>query len=341
MSGPVNGKKFNVTAIGALCVDASVAGDDELLARHGLVKAASNDVGAAGLERITADPGLPKTAGSPGANVAMGISLRGGKAALVGKIANDEGGNFLAARLQSFDIDYTPVIAADAAKGTTLVMVVTTEDKERTFACYNGAGLDLMPEDIDEKLIRHAAVVYLDSYLWLSESGRETVQHAAALAKQSGALVALSLNDAGIVAANREAFLELARSHADILLGDRKEFMALLGTQTWEETEAALKNFGRIASVTAGAKGAHIFADGEITHVPALKIGRIVDTSGAGDSFAAGFLYGISEGKSPADSARQGAAWAAAMVQQAGAEPKVGKNAPQAPQKPPATGFIP
>jgi sugar/nucleoside kinase (ribokinase family) len=324
---PPAGKKYHVAAIGALCIDASVSGDDSLLERHGLVKAASNDVGHEGLGRITNDPDLPRTAGGPGTNVAMGIGLRGGRAALVGKVANDNGGSFFTSRVQSFGVDYTPVVTADESKGTTLVMVVTTPDKERTFACYNGASLDLAPEDIDSSLIADAAITYLDSYLWLSETGREAVHHAAHLAKQNGGLVAMSLNDAGIIAANQPAFLALAKSHADILLGDQKEFMALFGTKSWEETIAALHETGCIASVTAGAKGAHVVAEGKVIHVPAEKVERLVDTSGAGDSFAAGFLYGIAEGKSPEDSARQGAQWAAAMIQHAGAEPKVGKNA--------------
>lgn len=327
-------KRFDVVAVGALCVDAQVIGDDALLDRHSLTKAASNDVGAEALKRITAEPDLPKTAGSPGANVAAGIALRGGNAALIGKVAGDELGSFFAARMQSFGVEYTAVLAEKADVGTTFIMVVTTPDKERTFACYNGAGLAMRPEDVDHALIGDAKITYLDSYLWLSDSGKETVHHAAELAKQSGSLVALSLNDKGIVARNREAFLELAASHADILVGDMKEFGALFGTSTLEETAAAVSKLGKTASITAGAKGAYVVENGVMTHVPANKVERIVDTSGAGDAFAAGFLYGLSQGKPAPEAATIGAGWASEIIQHFGAEPKIGKNAPAAAKGP-------
>jgi sugar/nucleoside kinase (ribokinase family) len=320
-------KKYDVLALSALCVDAQVRGDDELLQRHGLVKAVSNDVGAEALKRITADPDLPRTAGSPGANIAMGIALRGGNAALIGKLANDPLGEFFAARVKSFGVEYTAVLAEGADTGTTFIMVVTTPDKERTFACYNGAGLMLAPDDVDAAAISNAKITYLDSYLWLSESGRETVWHAAGLAKQSDSLVALSLNDRHIVQKNREEFFDLATTHADILVGDLKEFCALFGTSTLEETAAEVGKYGLTASITAGAKGAYVIADGVMTHVPAQKIEQVVDTSGAGDAFAAGFLYGLSQGKAAPDAAAIGASWAAEIIQHFGAEPRIGRNA--------------
>lgn len=320
-------KKLDVVAVGAVCVDAQLVGDDALLERYSLTKAASNDLGAEVL-KYAADDGMTKTAGGPATNIAAGIALRGGNAALVGKVARDELGSFFSARVQNFGVEYTALLAEKADVGTTFIMVVTTPDKERTFACYNGAGLCLSPEDVDQTLVGGAKITYLDSYLWLSDSGRETVHHAAALAKQSGSLVALSLNDKGLVAKNREEFLALAKSHADILLGDQKEFGALFGTATLEETTAAVAKLGLTASITAGAKGAYVVENGVTTHVPAQKIERIVDTSGAGDQFAAGFLYGLSQGKSAPDAAAIGASWAADVIQHFGAEPKIGKNAP-------------
>ena len=322
-------RKFDVVAIGALCVDAQVIGDDALLERYSLTKAASNDIGAEVL-KYAADDGMPKTAGGPATNIAAGIALRGGNAALVGKVAGDDLGSFFTSRVQSFGIDYTAVLAEDKAVGTTFIMVVTTPDKERTFACYNGAGLAMQPEDVDHALVSNAKITYLDSYLWLSETGRETVHHAAEMAKQSGSLVALSLNDRGIVAKNREAFLALATSHADILLGDMKEFGALFGTATLEDTVAEINKLGKTASITAGAKGAYVVENGVMTHVPANKVDKIVDTSGAGDAFAAGFLYGLSQGQPAPEAATVGAGWASAIIQHFGAEPKIGKNAPAA-----------
>ncbi len=319
-------KKYDVTAIGAVCVDAQVIGDDALLERYNLVKAASNDAGTEA-RKYASDDSLAKTTGGPGTNIAAGIALRGGNAALVGKVAGDELGSFFTARVQSFGIEYTAVLAEKSDVGTSFVMVVTTPDKERTFACYNGASLAMTPEDVDASLIANSKITYLDSYLWLSETGKESVQHAAELAKQSGGLVALSLNDRNIVAKNREEFLALAATHADILVGDMKEFAALFGTSSLEETAEAVNTLGLTASITAGAKGAYVIENGAMTHVPAQKIANLVDTSGAGDAFAAGFLYGLAQGKSAPDAGALGASWAADIIQHFGAEPRIGKNA--------------
>jgi sugar/nucleoside kinase (ribokinase family) len=326
-------KKVDVLAIGAVCVDAQVIGDEALLERYSLTKAASNDLGPEVLKYVANDD-MPKTAGGPGTNIAAGIALRGGNAALVGKVANDELGSFFSARVKSFDIEYTALLAEKADVATTFIMVVTTPDKERTFACYNGAGLYICPEDIDYTLVSNSKITYLDSYLWLSESGKESVHQAAELAKQSGSLVAISLNDKNIVAKNRDEFLALAKSHGDILVGDMKEFGALLNTSTFEETEKAIKDLGVTASITAGAKGAYVIENGVTTHVPAQKIAQVVDTSGAGDAFAGGFLYGLSQGKSAPDAAAVGASWAAEIIQHFGAEPKIGKNASAASKGP-------
>jgi sugar/nucleoside kinase (ribokinase family) len=334
-------KTCDVVAIGAVCVDARVIGDDALLERHGLIKAASNDVGAAALKRITDEPDLPKTAGGPATNVAVGIALRGGSSALVGKVANDELGVFFTQRVQSLDVSFTPLAAEEDGPGTTFVMVITTPDKERSFACYNGAGLTMTPEDLDPGLINEAKITYLDSYLWLSETGRETVQHAAVLAKAGESRIALSLNDAGLIARNREAYLELATNHADILVGDMKEFNTLLGTATLEEAAKKLETLGVTAAITAGAKGAWVVENGALTHVPAQKIAKLVDTSGAGDQFAAGFLYGLAQDKSAVEAANIGASWAADIIQHFGAEPQVGKNAPPKASKPPSENHNP
>jgi sugar/nucleoside kinase (ribokinase family) len=245
----------------------------------------------------------------------------------VGKVAGDALGSFFSSRVQSFGVEYTALLAEKSDVGTTFIMVVTTPDKERTFACYNGAGLALAPDDVDASLIGNPKITYLDSYLWLSDKGKETVRHAAELAKQSGSLVALSLNDRGIVAKNREEFLSLAATYADILIGDMKEFAALFGTSSLEETAEAVSTLGLTASITAGAKGAYVIENGAMTHVPARKVEHIADTSGAGDAFAAGFLYGLSQGKSAPDAGATGALWASEIIQHFGAEPKIGKNA--------------
>lgn len=327
-------KTYDVVALSAICVDIQMKADDSHLANHGVQKGLTNLVSPQTVADIVAGHQPAITPGSPGANVAAGVALRGGSAALIGKIANDDHGNFFKSRVQGNNIHYTPLLAANDETSTTAVLVMTTPDKERTFAFAAGAGMKLQPEDIDATLISRAKITYLDSYLWLTESGKDAVHHAADLAKKSGGLVALALNDAGVVAANQPAFLALAASHADILLGDQKEFMALFQTATLEETLAAIVASGKTASLTMGAKGAYAVENGVAQHVPANKIdpALIIDTNGAGDQFAAGFLYGLASGKPAAEAARQGADWATEIIQHMGAEPKRPENAAPAPR---------
>ncbi len=320
-------KKYDVVALSAICVDIQIMADESVLKKHKLQKGFTNAVNAKSIERLTKGTQGLKTTGSPGGNVTAGIALRGGASALIGKIANDNNGKFFAARASAHGIAYTPVISTNAKTVTTCAVIVTTPDKERSFAFISGAGLELTPEDVDHTLIAKAKITYLDSYLWLSASGKDSVHHAAALAKKSGSKVAIALNDANVVERNSAAFLALARSHGDILLGDQREFMKLFGTSTMEETVQAIHALGCIAAITAGAQGAYVVYDGIVTHIPANKVANIVDTNGAGDQFAAGFLYGLAQGKSVPDAARQGASWASDIIQHMGAEPKVGKNA--------------
>lgn len=317
-------KAYDIVALSAICVDIQLQAEDAQLAAHGIKKGLSNLVSADTVAGIIAGQTPAITPGSPGANVAAGVALRGGKAALIGKIANDSHGKFFKTRVQGNSIHYTPLLAANDETATTALVVMTTPDKERSFAFAPGAGMQLQPEDIDAALMSNAKITYLDSYLWLTANGRDAVHHAATLAKQSGGLVALALNDAGVVAANQPGFLALAKSHADILVGDTKEFMTLFQTTTLEETLEAIRLSGKTASMTMGAKGAYVVEQGVATHVPANKIDPklIVDTNGAGDQFAAGFLFGLAEGKPAPEAGRQGADWATAIIQHMGAEPR-------------------
>lgn len=330
-------KPYDVVALSALCVDIQSAVPESEISRHGLKKGLTNLVSAETIHAIELGDDALKTPGSPGGNVAGGIALRGGKVALIGKIANDNAGLFLTERLQKHGVDFTPVVSTNPQTATNAVMVLTTPDRERSFAFASGAAYELAPEDIDESLIAQAKITYLDSYLWLSQSGQEALHHAAALARQSGGKVAMALNDAALVARNQEKYLALALQHADILVGDRKEFMALFGVSTFEDVAAKVAAHGFTAAITAGAKGADVIENGIMTHVPARKVENLVDTNGAGDQFAAGFIHGLSQGKSAPDSAAQGAFWASEVIQHRGAEPQVGKNArPAAVVPPPA-----
>lgn len=331
----MTGKIYDIVALSAACVDIQIAGDDELLVLCGMKKGLSNAVAPETLGAILGGNVLGKSPGSPGINVTSGVSLRGGAAALIGKIANDDLGAFLTKRVTDNGTAYTPVITEDAATGC--LAAVTTSDKERTFAFLpDAACYRLAPEDIDETLIAQSKLVYLDAFLWLSESGRAAIRHAAEIAKKNDTKVVMALNNADLVAHNREAFFAFACKYADILVGDRREFMALLDEQHLGKALLTLNDYRFTASLTMGAQGAYILHAGELTAIPAQKLSaeEVIDTNGAGDQFAAGFLFGIAQGKTAKESGLQGAAWASDVIRHLGAEPKVGRNAPPPAPKP-------
>jgi sugar/nucleoside kinase (ribokinase family) len=328
-------KQYDIVALTAICVDIRIESTDEALKEYGVVKGDSTVVGADIFKKILTGHENDRAAGSAGGNVAAGIALRGGQSAIIGKIANDANGAFFAKRVAQNDIHYEPVYSANKSTATTAVAALITPDKERSFAFLPGAGAELTPEEVEGQrgLIANAKITYLDSYLWLSESGKAAVHHATDLARESGSRVAVALNSASVVAQNQAGFLALIKK-GDILVGDKQEFANLLGMETFEETKAldALRKLGVTASITAGAAGAFVFDGGEhskLEFVPSLKIPKekIADTNGAGDQFAAGFIYGLANGKNVVEAGKQATTWAAAVIQHAGAEPRVGKNA--------------
>ncbi len=318
-------KIYDVVSIGSVAVDLQLDAPDSLIEEHGIQKSFSNMITREKQDLMfkdrTAD--LRKSAGGPSSNVAMGVAAHGGSAALIGKVSNDDHGNFFTSRMLAHGVSFLPLLPANDNMPTTSILVLMTPDRERTFAAVLGSGVHLAPEDIDRDIIAKAKIVYLDSYLWLSDAGRETVHHAAAVAKQLGAKVAIGINDARVVEQNREAFQALIKSHGDIILGDRREFMTLFNTQTIEEAFDEARKLGCIASVTAGGKGSYALENGVVSHIGTQKVDKIVDTNGAGDQYAAGFLYGLAQGLPAAEAGEIGSKWAAEIIQKIGAEPEV------------------
>jgi sugar/nucleoside kinase (ribokinase family) len=324
------GKTYAVTAVASLTVDVSITGTDTLLNTHGLAKGLSTEMPTQKLYALIAEHIDNRSPGGPGCNVANGIALRGGKAAMIAKIGKDIMGAWLTQRVNENGTYFMPVAHPEAS--TTLLAAIATPDGERTFAHPdNAAGYHLGPEDIDEELVKNSSIVYLDSYLLFNESGREATRQAAEIAKQHGTRVAIALNNVPLVLENREALLKLARETKAILLGDQNEFMALYNKPNLGETMLAVNDDKLTAAITMGKQGAQIIHENTLYHVPANKIDNVIDTNGAGDQFAAGFLYGMATGMSAPDSGRQGALWASQVIQHKGAEPKVGLRAENKP----------
>ena len=213
----------------------------------------------------------------------------------------------------------TPPLLGDTATGRCMILV--TPDGERTMNTYLGAAVELTPNDIDADFIAQAKVTYLEGYLFDPPQAMEAFIKAARLAHEAGRLVSLTLSDAFCVHRHREAFKDLVLNHVDILFANEEELKALYETDDLEMALNTVKDQCAISATTMGDKGSIIIKSGQRTNVPAEKISKLLDTTGAGDAYAAGFLYGFTEGMNMAACGRLGSLAAAEVIQQIGPRP--------------------
>jgi adenosine kinase len=205
--------------------------------------------------------------------------------------------------------------------------VLVTPDGERTMNTYLGAAQDLHPHDIDPAAVAAAAITYLEGYLWDPKHAKDAFLKAAAVAHEAKRMVALTLSDAFCVDRWRDEFLELVRTGTvDLLFANEAELHSLYQTSDFDTALAALRREARLAVVTRSEKGCVVVAPGEVLAVPAEPVEQLVDTTGAGDLFAAGFLFGLAQGAGHARAARLGALAAAEVIQHLGARPQASLN---------------
>jgi sugar/nucleoside kinase (ribokinase family) len=217
----------------------------------------------------------------------------------------------------SFD---TPATSNGSATASCLIAV--TPDGQRSMSTYLGACRELTPDDVDEEEVAAARILYIEGYLWDEEKAKDASRKAIAAVRGAGGRVALSLSDPFCVGRFRSEFLHLLDKEVNILIANEEETKALFEVEDFGEVEAKAKKWGGIAAITRSAKGCVVMEEG-ITHaIPAAPVARVIDTTGAGDQFAAGFLYGLTHGKSLADSARLGAITAAEVISHYGARPE-------------------
>jgi fructokinase len=321
------GDGLHVVVLGSAIVDVlSHAGDDDL-ERLGLVK---GSMALVDLERAAGVYGAmgPATemSGGSGANTAVGIAALGGRAGYIGKVADDAMGEVFLHDITAAGVVVgrnEPVAAppgSDLATGRCLVFV--TPDGERTMATHLGAASTLGPADVDEALVARAQVVYLEGYLWDLGPAKEALRLAIEVAHGSDALVALSVSDPFCVQRHRDEFLELLRDHVDVLFANEEEAVMLFGARDVDGAAEAAAETGALAAITRGAAGSVVVGTSGPLAVPAESVVTVVDTTGAGDLFAAGFLHGLTTGRGPEDSARLGGLCAAEVISHMGARPQ-------------------
>jgi sugar/nucleoside kinase (ribokinase family) len=314
---------LDVLTLGNAIVDVIAQTDEAFLVAQNVHKGAMQLIDEPRAEQLFGAMG-PATivGGGSGANTAVGVASLGVRAGFIGKVKDDETGRHFMHDLRAVDVHYDVAPATDGP-ATARSFILVTPDGERTMNTYLGACQNLTPDDVKPETVRSAALVYLEGYLWDPPAAKEAFRKAVAIAHEAGNKVALTLSDAFCVDRYRDEFLGLIRDGSlDILFANIHELQSLYGTADAESALAALREEGILGVVTRSAEGALVVTRSETRAVPAYPVERVVDTTGAGDLFAAGFMAGLSKDLDLADCARLGGLAAAEVISHIGARPQ-------------------
>ena len=316
--------RYDVIGLGNAIVDVIARADEAFLAKHDLAKGSMHLIGPAQADLLYSQmgPGMESSGGSA-ANTIAGIASLGGSAAFVGKVADDGLGDVFSHDIRALGVGFeTAPLDSGAATGRCLVLV--TPDGERTMNTFLGAAQELGPADIDEGTIAASRVLYLEGYLWDPDNAKRAFVKAADVAKAAGREVVLTLSDAFCVERYRDEFLELIRSGTvDLVFANEHEVRALYQTGDLATAMDSLGGEARAAVITRSAEGASIFNTGSRIDVPAQPVPRIVDLTGAGDLYAAGFLFARVRGMTPEECGHLAAICASEVISHVGARPQV------------------
>lgn len=313
---------FDVVGLGNAIVDVVVQTDDATLAALGLTKGATTLIDS---DRVAAvrpymQGGIEMSGGSA-ANTVAGLASLGGRGAFLGKVGGDELGKIFRDDIAAIGVEFRSPPAAEGPE-TARCLVLVTPDAERTMLTFLGVSTAFGPDDVDPGLIENAAIAYLEGYLFDEERAKAAFVRAAELAHAAGRRVALSLSDPFCVERHRAAFRHLVRGHVDILFANEAEIVALYEAEDFDEACRRAGADCPFAALTRGAAGSVIAAAGEVVRVAAAPVGRVVDTTGAGDLYAAGVLFGLTRGYEPELCGRIGAVAAGEIVGHYGARPQ-------------------
>lgn len=314
--------RYDVLAIGNAIVDVIAHASDDFLAQEGMAKGGMALIDEDSAERIYAamGPGMEISGGS-GGNTIAGVAAFGGSGAFIGKVRDDALGDIYRHDLRTIGVAFdTPATTAGAATARCLVLV--TPDAERTMNTFLGACTGLDEGDIDEALVASAGIIYLEGYLFDQPPAKAAFRKAASLAHAAGRKVALTMSDSFCVHRHKDAFLELVESHIDILFANEDEIRALYGVDDTIEAAKIAAQHVDLVTVTRGSAGALLIDANGLVEVPASQVSAVVDTTGAGDLYAAGVLYGLTRGLPLAECGRLGCAAAGEAISHFGARPQ-------------------
>ncbi|MCP3395570.1 adenosine kinase [Bradyrhizobium sp. CCGB20] len=316
--------KYDVLGIGNALFDVLVKTDEAFLGKHGMTKGSMSLIDEARAAAIYKDMGpATEVSGGSAANTIVGIGSLGARAAYVGKVKDDQIGKLYVHDIRAAGVAFnTPAAKDGPATGCSYILV--TGDGERTMNTYLGAAQDLSPADIDPAEIAAAGIVYLEGYLWDPKNAKDAFVKAAEIAHGAKRKVALTLSDSFCVDRYRDEFLGLMRNGTvDIVFANESELHSLYMTSDFDTALKQLRNDVKLGVVTRSEKGCVVVTPTDAVAAPASPITKLVDTTGAGDLFAAGFLYGLARNLAHKQCGELGALAAAEVIQHIGARPQV------------------
>lgn len=315
--------RFDVVGIGNAIVDVIAHADDAFLNSNDLAKGAMTLIDAPRAEILYGKMASAiESSGGSAANTMAGLASLGGRAAFIGKVRDDQLGGIFRHDIRAAGVHFEST-SATAGLPTARCLIFVTSDAQRTMQTFLGASVDLGPGDVDQAVIGAASVVYLEGYLWDRPQAKEAFQRAARIAHDAGRKVALTLSDAFCVDRHRADFLALIEGHVDVLFANEAEIKSLYQVEDFAAASARVRDHCEVAALTRSEKGAVIVKGDQVLTIPAAPVAHVVDTTGAGDLYAAGFLYGYTRALPLETCGRIGALAAAEVISHYGARPEV------------------
>jgi sugar/nucleoside kinase (ribokinase family) len=317
------GGEIDVIGIGNALVDVLTQATDEFISGARLVKGTMHLVDEADASRLygSMGPGVEISGGSA-ANTVVGVASFGGRAHYIGKVRDDQLGDVFGHDLRSTGVGFDTAVATGGPP-TGRCLILVTPDAQRTMCTFLGASNRLSPRDIDERLIARGRILYLEGYLFDPPGAQEAFRVAAAMAHAAGRKVSLTLSDPFCVDRHRKAFLDLVERHVDILFANEAEICSLYEVGDFDAALSRVRGHCETAALTRGARGSLVVSGSEVHVVDAQRVDDLVDTTGAGDLYAAGVLFGLSRGYELATCGRLGSLAAAEVISHVGARPAV------------------
>jgi sugar/nucleoside kinase (ribokinase family) len=321
VASSISNPSLDVVAVGNAIVDVLARASDDSLGDLGLAKGAMTLIGAPDAERLYAKmAAATECSGGSAANTAVGLAQLGGRAGFIGKVRDDQLGQIFSHDIRAVGVEFATPPATNGAP-TARCLIFVTPDAQRTMQTFLGVAGELGPDDVDPGMIQRARITYLEGYLFDPPPAKKAFERAASLAHGAGKRVALSLSDPFCVDRHRSDFQRFIADHVDVLFANEAEIKSLYQTDTFDAALQVVRGQCEVAVLTRSEKGAAIVAGPEVHVVDAERVSAVVDTTGAGDLFAAGFLFGYTQGLSLATAGRIGAVCAGEIISHFGARP--------------------